>query len=391
MKKTILFITLLSVMLSSEEVNFRELAKLASEDLGKNIFIDEDIEGYTLDFNIHAKLKRGELYEYFKIMLTDNNMSLQYNKRGDFYFVRDIISPIKPTPPPTAPKEIHSALVKHYYTYKIKNITNVDVLDSLEIFENIKYKYLKQSDMIAYSATVSQHKEIRRILKASDRSVFAKSIKITIFSINKNKLKEIGTSFETFGINLTTKIRDNLSSSSTSVLTFGNEYQVNAYLKALNVWGVTSISQSPTLLLTNGIETTLESVANIRYSLGSSSVSNTVGSTTSENYQYKDVGLKINIKPKIKKSFVYLDLSLISEDLISLEEDNPRVVKIAYKNSFKVKKGKPLLLTGINKTIIKNLKSSIPFLSDLPLIGFIFKGSNKSKEEQNINIMIEVL
>ena len=388
MKKVIIFITLFTVMLLSQEVNFRELAKLASDDLQKNIYIDKDIEGYVVDFNIANHQKRGELYEYFKIMLEDNNMSLQYNKRGDFYFVRDILAP---APRPIAPITIHKELKKHYYTYKIRNITNIDVLDSLEIFEDIKYKYLKQSDMIAYSATTSQHREIRKILKRADRSVLSKRIKITIFSVNKKKLKAMGTQFNSFGINIGSSVKDKLTSNSSSFFSFNNSFEINAYMTALNSWGFTTISQSPTLLLSNGIEATLESVANIRYSLGSSSVSNTAGSTTSQNYKYKDVGLKIKIKPKIKKRFVYLDLSLISEDLISIEKDNPTVSKISYINSFKVKKGKPLLLTGINKTIIKNLKSSIPFLSKLPIFGFMFKGKTLSKEEQNINILIEVL
>ena len=388
MKKVIIFITLLGVMLFSQEIDFRELAKLASEDLQKNIYIDKDIDGYVVDFNIADHQKRGELYEYFKIMLSDNNLSLQYNKRGDFYYVRD---KILPPPPPPAPKKIHEELKKHYYTYKIKNITNIDVLDSLEIFEDIKYKYLKQSDMIAYSATKSQHREIRKILKRADRSVLSKSVKITIFSVNKKKLKDVGTQITKFGFSFGSKVQDNLSSSFSNIMSINSRFDIDAYMTALESWGVTTISQSPSLLLSNGIEATLDSVANIRYSLGSSSVSNTAGSTTSENYQYKDVGLKIKIKPKIKKGFVYLNLSLVSEDLISMDNDNPMVGKISYKNSFKVKKGKPLLLTGINKTIIKNLKSSIPFLSKLPLLGFMFKGKSLSKEEQNVNILIEVL
>jgi len=388
MKKIIIFITLLSVMLLSQEIDFRELAKLASEDLQKNIYIDKDIDGYVVDFNIAEHQKRGELYEYFKLMLDDNNLSLQYNKRGDFYYVRD---KIVPPPPPAPPKKIHSELKKHYYTYKIRNITNIDVLDSLEIFEDIKYKYLKQSDIIAYSATKSQHKEIRKILKRADRSVLSKSVKITIFSVNKNRLKDVGTRFNKFGFSIGSKAQDSLLSNSSNILNLTNSFEIDAYLTALESRGITTISQSPTILLSNGIEATLDSVANIRYSLGSSSVSNTAGSTTSENYQYKDVGLKIKIKPKIKKRFVYLNLSLVSEDLINMDNDNPMVGKISYKNSFKVKRGKPLLLTGINKTIIKNLKSSVPFLSKLPLLGFMFKGKSLSKEEQNVNILIEVL
>ena len=114
-----LLISAFSTFSFADLISFKELTKLASNDLNKNIYLDKDLPKYSVDFNIVDFQKKGEVYEFFKIVLFENNLELQYNKRGDFYFIKDgekmSVKPVAVEPVP-----IHETLKLHYYTYKIK-------------------------------------------------------------------------------------------------------------------------------------------------------------------------------------------------------------------------------------------------------------------------------
>lgn len=394
-KRALVFlISLVSLLHADALMSFKELTKLASEDLGKNIYLDKELPDYSVEINLADHQKRGEVYEFFKIVLFENNLHLQYNKRGDFFFIKEV----KKKPEPLVavePMPVHKTLKMHYYTYRIKNITNKDVVEAMAIFPNVIFKFLKQSDMIAYSATRSDHLQVKRILRKSDNAVLHRTIKISLFSVNKNNLKELGASISAFeyGIN-SNKFRDIISSfhtKGTDAFAIASDgFNVDWTMKALEGWSVIDIFQSPTMRLTNGVESSVTSVVNVPYLRTTSTVDSTTNSTT-EQYEYKDIGLQIKVNPKIKNDFIYLDLDLISEELISLDDDKPITQKVTYKNSVKITKGVPILLTGVQKTSTKFVKDNVPFLSDIPLLGELFKGTSTATENQNINILIEIL
>lgn len=391
MKKVlVLFISLL-VVVSADTVSFKQLTSLVSSDIKKNIYLDKDIKDYSVDINFADYAKDGQLYEFYKIVLFDHDLIMKYNRQGDFYYISYRKKKLEPSvlPPQPVPSPVDRL---HYYVYKIHNITNQDVIDCMGIFEGVKFHYLKQSDMIAYSATVEDHRQIQRILKMADNKVMSRSIKITIFSVDKNKLSETGSKINKFGFTFSSAAVYSLFDTGTSHnYFFKSGFDADMYLSYLEREGITTVKHSPTILLSNGVEADINSVANVRYVVGVAEVDNQNNNTVRENYEYKDIGLKIKIKPKIKNNWVYLDLSLVSEEFISFEKDNPITGKISYHNSFKIVKGHPLLLTGINKSVIKVKGSGIPFLRDIPVLKELFSGKDSSSQQSNINILIEVL
>ena len=386
-KKVLILLISVFVFINAEEISFKDLVKLSSADLKTNIYVDKDIKDYAVEINIADYQKKGEITSFLNTVLFDNDMYMKYNVNPKYYTIvkrknKRKVLPLKPEP--------NDRDKIHYYTYKIKNITNNDVKSVLSIF-NIKYKYLAQSDIIAYSCTQDEQQDINKMLTATDNDTKQIKVKISIFNVNKKKLKDIGTKLNKFGISFSSDITNNLLSSNNVAFQNTPTFELDAYMTALESRGISKISQSPTIVLTNGVKATLNSVSNVRYVTGTSQVDNNNNSSIRENYEYRDVGLKISILPKIKDNFVYFDFSLVSEEFISYEKDNPIVGKISFKNSFKVTKHKPLLLTGINKSVITNEKSGIPFLKDLPYIGKIFGSESLKNENQNINILIEVL
>ena len=351
MKKTIRVLIFLASCLSlsyaSDKISFKELTQLASQDLGKNIYLDKDLPKYSVDFNLVDYQKKGEIYEFYKIVLFEHDLQLQFNNRGNFYFIKnkEIKEEIKDLPRLPLPA-ISDRL--HYYTYKIRNTTNEDVVNALAIFPNVKFKHLKQSDTIAYSATRSDHVQVMKILRRSDNKVSNKTIRLTMFSVNRKNLLEFGSQISEFSFKYNSAvggILDSLSKGSTSSYNLSTSANIAFTLSALQSNNAINILQKPTILLTNGIESSVKSVVNVPYLQTTSTVDSTTNSVI-EQYEYKDIGLQINIKPKIKDNWAYLELDLISDELISLDDNKPITQKVSYKNTVTVFAGRPVLLNG---------------------------------------------
>ena len=385
--KAILVLLSSFIFLSAQNISFRDLTKLVSEDVHRNIFLDKSIDNYSLDIFIPEVMKRGEIYEMYKNVLFEHNLKLQFNKRGKFYFVSKL--PAEDIPR----EEIPSYQKIHYHSYKIKNITNEDVVAVMKIFPTVKFTYLKQSDIIAYSATDEVHTEVHRLLKTADNKVLSKTLKITIFTVNKNKALAYGSEIRALGYDFNYNVDNfltSLVSSGSRVHSIKDKASLAFTLYAMENYGIAKIQQSPTLLVTNGKPTLVNSVLNIPYK--TSTVTTSKGDTTTrDQVLYRDIGLVVKIDPKIKGNSVFINLELVSEELLNHDNNMPITQKITYQNFVTIKKGKPILLTGIKKVSQSLEKGGVPILSDIPIIGELFKNRENKSSELNINIMIELV
>ena len=385
--KALVFCISLLNLSQAEIISFHDLTAMVSKDVKRNIFLDKDIKDYKLDLFIPEKLKQGEIYELYKNVLFEHDLKLQFNKRGKFYFVTRL--PISEIAPP----EQHPSKKLHYYSYKIRNITNEDVLAVMKIFPKVKYSYLKQSDIIAYSATLSDHAQVKQLLKKADNKVRSKTIRITIFTINKSNAISYGSKIKdlsyTFGYKIDNFLTSLVSSGGRSH-NIGDTASFSFMLYAMEEYGIANIQQSPTLLITNGKPTMVNSVLNLPYK--TSTVTTDDSKTiTRDQVSYRDIGLIVKVDPKIKGDSVFLNLELISEELLNKNDNKPITQKITYQNYVTVKKGKPVLLTGIKKVSKSLERGGVPILSDLPILGHLFKNRTKKSSELNINIMIEIV
>ena len=392
-KKTLKVLALLIsfTLLNANEITFKQLTTLASSDLNASIYLDKDIKDYVVDFNVIDHQNRGEIYSFFTTVLFDHDMYLKYNPQLKYYTVRNRTKEREILPALPVPSDIDKL---HYYSYQIKNITNKDVVKTMSIFPKSQYVYLEQSDIISYSCTKEQHSQIKRMLENADNKAKESLIKITLFATKKDKIKSFGSNINAFTFDFgmkTSSFLDNLlTEQSPNQTTISNNANFGFTLFALQGHGLVEIYQEPTIRISNGKKAIVKSGLNIGY-LESTVTYKENTQTTNQNIKYRDVGIEIQVMPKIKDDWVHLDLNLVSEELLSLEDNIPLTQKISYKSSVTVKRGKAVLLTGIKKTSMKFEQDGVPLLSSVPLIGELFKKQTRKQDESNINILIEVL
>lgn len=377
----------------SHYISFPDLAGLASKDIGKKISLSNNVKeiDFDVDIDLSKDYDKGELFRLFKSFLNQNHMFLE--DIGNGYVVRKDNYIAEPVTLPELP-DIPESSKKHYYMYKIRHITNQDVARVLSIFtdefgEPIKYVYLKQSDLIAYASTPAMHHKIKKMLALSDNTVLQRMVKITFFSIDDTRLKEYGSEIKalSYGLDFSS---ENIFGKGRATMNLTDALNFKFLVRALQGRNIANVYQEPKLFLTNGVKTSVSFVKNVGYKESTTVIKDNI-QTIQDSIKYRDVGFKLSIIPKIKKDWVYLDLSIVSETLISLKDNIPLTNKVTYQSNVKVYAGKPLLLSGLKKSSERIEKNGVPLLSAVPFLGSLFKNRKDNGSSQTISILIEVL
>jgi general secretion pathway protein D len=108
--------------------------------------------------------------------------------------------------------------------------------------------------------------------------------------------------------------------------------------------------------------------------------------------QQKDIGIIMGIKPHVnEKRLVTLE---IESENIAVDKtafgntDSPSFLKTTTKTSVVVQDGQTLLIGGIIRTDKTKGYTGIPFLSDIPLLGYLFRSTSESFERNELVILI---
>ncbi len=374
MKKEILAILLAYSSISSA-TDFEEFTTIVSHEIGSNVYFDKEIEDYYINIDdLPFQPMGSELLTVYKNALNEHNLTL--NKDDDFYYI-------------THKKDVKKIL--KYYTYQVENLLADDIKKLLTLFPGLNYKFLTQSDMVVFQSLSKDSKHILNLLKSADSKLKQERVKITILNTNNLKGKEFGTKIDKFGVDFDYFLNLIIGTPITTSSNISNTGAFKAFLTSMTNEGITNIEQSPTLLLRDGKKTEFKSVTNIPFLESTQQITETLTNEV-EQLNYKDVGLTVSVVPKIKNDYIYLDLKLVSEDLLTARDDiRPVTQKIEYTNSLKLQKGETILLTGLRKKSIKKQGFKVPVLGDLPIVNILFDYRSESEELENISILIESL
>ena len=376
---------LICLHLSAAEtkINLLDLANLASENSKVDILFSDKIN--PNDFYFYTPKATNISIEHFRKALNSKNLRLVYTDKN-FYYVDFAFDD-------NSTKKLRSIDLKNNSFDDIKKI--VDVKTEAGINDNGNVAYLKGNNSIVFNATDSEYEDIYEIAKKSDKRLDQVNFKLLITETNVNKVRDLGTDLNGFQ-NIITRQDFNYFvnlitmpfTAETNIIT-SKKSGFFGVLNMLEQNGITKISQSPFLVAKNGSEVYFSSVKNIPYLVQNDKYQYN-GTSTSNSYQYKDIGLKIKIKPTVLNDYVDFDLDLTVEDLIDDNSLTPRTSKKELKSSYTLNRGEILVLSGINKENAYTKRNGIPLLKDIPLIKYLFSIEQDYKESSVITLSIQV-
>lgn len=272
-----------------------------------------------------------------------------------------------------------------FKTLSLVYLSPSDINNTLD-FSGFKYSFSSNSKSILFAVPekkLSLFDSFSNTLKSLDVPRDQVTLKITVFDSNQNKLRDLGLSPL---FNLDT----NLSSASGALFTGSLVASFYSSLHLLETKGVTSVTDTPTFLLSDNQTLNFKSVLNIPFLDSNVNVTSQSSTNQTNAFKYKDVGFKVVVTPTIVNDIVYLDFSISFENVV-IGGDHPTTAEKSIKNKFSLHKGDLIVLAGISKDTLKNSNDSIPFINQIPYLGKFLTHDYNSKLNESFNISIEVV
>lgn len=367
------FLLIQCLAANDKNITLLDFTELLSSQNNINIYIDEDIEAKEVSLFVPEHLNNDEFLHLYRESV--KKLGYELTSVNDTYFLTKSI-----------PNELSSFFID------LKTNSSEDVIKYLT-FKDIKFQYIATNNKIVVHCLDSQYPLLFRDISKIDSQKKQITLKFTIIEINDDDLQKRGFEFSSNYETASGEVKNVLN---TFVLPFQNTNPVfmrSTFYSALKLFNETkffNISQNPFILVQDNKDFTFQAVNTIPYQ---TSTTLTQATNTSEqtSIEYKDVGLKILGKTLIYEDYVNLDLDLIVEDILSTTNNIPTTYKRQLKSNSNLKYGEVLILSGINQTKVNKIDFSIPFISNIPYLGELFKYKSESNIKSNISIAIEVI
>lgn len=365
----------LTIKAEQLEINLIDFATFVSESNKINILVDENLRNENIVFIINDK--EDFLLEAFEKAVNLKDLELVFTDK--FYYVRK--------------KNTYIEDYK-YRSIKLNFVKYEDIQNFLKVYTDIKYEFISTSKTLLIASKEKEFNSINEMIKLIDTLPKQLKLKITILDTNLDKLKELGTDTTEIKLENTSNFFFNLVSypfAVTNQIPTTQKKSFYTFLKFLNQNGVSEFISSPILTLADEKEVQFRVVNKIPVLTGSSSLQSATY-TTSNAYEYKDVGLLIKATPHIyADNNVHLDLSLEVSNIVSKTNNLVETSEKSITQQFTLSTNQLFVLTGINKKEFKTEQKGIPLFSDIPFLGWIFKYETTDENKNNLSIVFELI
>ncbi len=188
----------------------------------------------------------------------------------------------------------------------------------------------------------------------------------------------------TFGTGLVVGLMDGVISYN------GAKYlNLGGLLKAVQSDSDVNVLSTPNILTSNNEQAEIVVGQNIPIKVGSTVTA--VGTT--ENIQRTDIGILLRIKPQISagdfvRLSLYEEISDVTPAALAANSTNPITTKRSASTTVVVKDQQTVAIGGLVKDNITSSVSKIPVLGDIPVLGALFRQTNKTKNKINLVIFL---
>ncbi|MBC2715531.1 MAG: type II secretion system secretin GspD [Desulfobacteraceae bacterium] len=156
---------------------------------------------------------------------------------------------------------------------------------------------------------------------------------------------------------------------------------INAYKKDKDA----HILSTPQILTTDNETAKITVGKNVPYLTKASS-----GETNYSNYEYKDVGISLEVTPQISKDRqVRMEIALETTKLESTTDlFQPTTLKRTVNTTIIVNDTNTVVIGGLIDDALSLTDYKVPCLGDIPVFGWLFRSIGKGKEETNLYIFL---
>lgn len=322
---------------------------------GRNIVINGDLKG-----SVSMHMDDTNFDTALRALALSNNFSYEYLDNMDTVLI--------------APNKSMSGIE----TIKLKHIEPDAAAKQLSVLDDAKVVVNNETHSLTVSGSTSTIDRVRSELRNIDKAQQQVNILATVVELSKGKDRLMGLSYS--------------SDSWTKDTSVGgyNGFKFGITANHEETLSKGKVLARPNVTVFDGRKASILMGDKVPV-FTSTSDSN----DTSLSVEYKEVGVKLEVLPRINeldKETITLvikpSVSTISQWVESGNNKAPQISERSAETTVRVKNGETILLGGLLKNEeIKSIKQ-IPFLSKIPILGEIFKSRSIEKKDTEIVIAI---
>ena len=190
---------------------------------------------------------------------------------------------------------------------------------------------------------------------------------------------------------------DTITRASASALNSGLSYfftfadlNIDMVLDMVASSGEGRVLATPVILTTDNTEAEIMSGQQIPIRTGDT----TSGGTIQSDYEYKDVGIQLKVKPRINPSrYVTLEITQSADTLGDPVDvgNNGKMYAINKREmtaSISVPSRATIVLGGLVQTDYQNLNTRVPILGSIPVLGSLFRSEDTTRKRTELLVLI---
>jgi len=262
----------------------------------------------------------------------------------------------------------------------------------------------KTSNSLVIMASPTDYTNLVQVIKKLDRRSKQVFVEVVIAEVTLDKSRDLGLESGIIGGAVLNKYLTvagmydplgSLTSVGQVIATGGalapsvsaSPVNITSVLKALDKKDLVNILSTPNILTSDNKEAEINVGENVPFQ--GATTQSTISTTTS--VERKDVGINLKIKPQISEGdYIRMD---ISQEISAVKNSKGQAIdlvttKRAAKTSIVVKNEETVVIGGLIQDSEEDVVNKVPFLGDIPGLGWLFKSTTKSRKKTNLMILL---
>jgi len=285
-------------------------------------------------------------------------------------------------------------------TFFLSNAETKDIMTMLRTLVDAKKIAInEQLNAIVIRDSVDRVRVAERIINANDKAKAEVVVDVELLLINSSKIRELGLSLSNYSLGFGVDSGNENGSLAVSDLEFLNQ---NNWLVTVPSFIVNFIKSDadaqvlarPQLRITEGEKASLHIGDRVPIPTTTFNTANTIGGNIIPvtSFQYTDIGIKIDVEPRVHHNLeISLKVKVEVSNLAGSVEGTGGVAQpiIGTRNIdtvIRLKDGETNFLAGLLRTDEISGETGIPGLSDIPVIGRLFK--NRETQFQSTDVIL---
>ena len=249
---------------------------------------------------------------------------------------------------------------------------------------------------IIFQGTAEEYAQFRNLVEQMDLAPLEVMIEATVAEVTLAENESLGV---VLGFNDGAKSALNRSTIRSETGLFAtllrNQGQITADISALAGNSRVTILSTPRLVTTSGQEANIQVGSQVPIiTTQQTAPAGTVGGTSTllQDVQYRSTGITLNIKPTVNSSrrvelTISQEVSSASANNIS-KVDSPIIQQRSIQTTLSLSDGQTALLGGLITENFNSGDSGVPYLKDIPILGYLFKNQSNSLTRTELIILL---